>query len=1059
MSILLGLCGRVFANSPLGGEMSYKFLGGTKYKVRATVFRSCGGNAFTGSPTFGVFAGLNAGNGCGSSTLNGFSRIAIRSANYLCKGASNPCSPSNTSGTGSGLEEHVYEGEVDFAVSPLSGFVNNSSCCEVTFYMQYGQRPAALSNGGASSNFLLTTTLNLCNLKKTGQKGNNQVDWSLKPNQRVCLNQAQYLDQGVIDTNDHDRLTVGLISSISALPNTSVVYNSGYSAKLPVTPYCALSSLPCTPNANTNPPRGIFMDTVTGTLIFTANKAELALICIEVTDWKKDSAGKWIWVGKARREFALDVRSDCSYNKTPTIEGPFVNSVCEGDSICFGIDGKDETYVPFQTVRDSVNMSWNRAIPRAKFKIMDTTTREKRVSFGWSTKVGDAKDVPYRFQVVNNDEHCPYAGVAQRTFLIHVLRRVQFDTAVIKTIACRKLVLNSKADFIFGQSQTVMWDIYDKTGTRITSSSKARDTLDINATGKIYIRRTIYNGLCARVTLDSLIMSPRPTVSLGIDRGVCINENLSIVPLVKDAVSPVKYQWQVAGKGVYNDTTQSVAFKVTADSTIILAISEGSGCTARDTLTIKKLGVTSTIFTQAIKPLCSGDGEVDLKQYATFTATSGNESFRSIKYNNVIVNHSGWKLAPRMLDNSQIQSGQQISFQLIANYKDTNGCDFNDSAVVKINGNPQVVLSAKSTCQSGGDYSLRNMIVQPLPASGIACSWNCISAPVGIDPAAVINKAGNDNAFDDALKVGTVTEKNRTGKYDMVYSVEEISSGCNTLDTATVNVLPNTEVTPQLSNDYCEKNANVELLPLLKVDGTTAGKGDVWFNVIEFDNQASHPNTGKGKILKDSVLMAQFIPGSWGIMAYSAKNGCLDSAAFFVKVNNNPIADFATNPAGSVTLDNPVFYLINKSVAPNSTTKSWRWDMPGAVNPVSNDWEPVVMYNSAGQYSITLLVTDSNGCTDEITKDIQVMNSTSSMKVINNGKWQLNKNLQLLGHGFMDAELRLFDLSGKLLFTSKGNEGLTKFTGIAAVYLYEIRIVQPGKISSLNGRVFYTKSE
>jgi len=135
-AVILGLCGKAMANSPIGGEMTYKFMGGTKYKIRASVFRSCSGNAFTGSPTFGVFAGLNAGNGCGSSTLSGFSRIAIRSANYLCKGAADPCNPSNTAATGSGLEEHVYEGEMDFAVSPLSGFVNNSTCCEVTFYMQ-----------------------------------------------------------------------------------------------------------------------------------------------------------------------------------------------------------------------------------------------------------------------------------------------------------------------------------------------------------------------------------------------------------------------------------------------------------------------------------------------------------------------------------------------------------------------------------------------------------------------------------------------------------------------------------------------------------------------------------------------------------------------------------------------------------------------------------------------------------------------------------------------------------------------------------------------------------
>jgi hypothetical protein len=1058
-AVILGLCGKAMANSPIGGEMTYKFMGGTKYKIRASVFRSCSGNAFTGSPTFGVFAGLNAGNGCGSSTLSGFSRIAIRSANYLCKGAADSCNPSNTAATGSGLEEHVYEGEVDFAVSPLSGFVNNSTCCEVTFYMQYGQRPAALSNGGSSSDFLLTTTLNLCNLKKTGQKGNNQVDWSLKPNQRVCLNQAQYLDQGVIDTNDHDRLTVSLINSLRSLPNSSIVYSIGYSGKLPVTPYCGSASLPCNPNPNTRSPRGIFMDTITGTMIFTSFKAELALICIEVTDWKKDSAGKWIWVGKARREFALEVRSDCGYNKTPTIEGPLENRVCEGDSICFTIDGKDETYTPFQTVPDTVNMSWNRAIPRAKFKITGTTTREKSVSFCWPTKVGDAKDVPYRFQVVNSDEHCPFAGVAQRTFLIHVLKKVKVDTSVVILLACRQLALNSTADKMFNPSQSVNWQILDSNGNLLATSNKIKDTIDLNASGKIYVRRFVSNGSCAKVFTDSLLVKARPSISLGVDKGICVNQTLKVIPIVKDAESPVKYQWQFAGKNVLADTTRSAAFKITADASVVLSVSEGSGCTVRDTLNIKKLGVTSTIFTGAIKPLCSGDAELDLNQYAAFMGSTGNETFSSRKYGNAIVNRSGWKIDPRKLDNSQIQSGQQISFQLIANYKDTNGCDFNDSAVVKINGSPQVMLSAKTHCQSNGDYSLRNMIVQPLPSSGIACSWNCIAAPGGIDPAAVINKAGNDNAFNDALKVGAVTEKNRTGKYDMVYSVVENSSGCTVSDTTTVSVLPNTEVTPQLSNNYCENLANVELLPLLKVDGTPAGKGDVWFNVFEFDNKASHPNIGKEKILKDSLLMAQFIPGNWGVMAYSAKNGCLDSAAFYVKVHNNPTADFVTTPESSVPLNSPIFYIINKTATPKNLLKSWNWNAPGATKTSFSEWEPAITYNAPGQYVISLNVVDVNACSSTISKTVMVENATNGTHVVNSNAWQLNNKLQIIGRDFSSAELRLFETSGKLVFTGNNNEGITRFSGKPGIYLYEIKVVKQGKVSTMSGKIDYSAGE
>jgi hypothetical protein len=109
------------ASHMMGGDMSYRCLGNGKYKITAKIYRDCRGISFNG-PSFGVFAGTNGGNGCGSSGMS-ITRTSIKDVTPRCSTASSPCTPQNTGGTGEGIEEHTYEVTVDFTKTPLSNFV------------------------------------------------------------------------------------------------------------------------------------------------------------------------------------------------------------------------------------------------------------------------------------------------------------------------------------------------------------------------------------------------------------------------------------------------------------------------------------------------------------------------------------------------------------------------------------------------------------------------------------------------------------------------------------------------------------------------------------------------------------------------------------------------------------------------------------------------------------------------------------------------------------------------------------------------------------------------
>ena len=60
---------------------------------------------------------------------------------------------------------------------------------------------------------------------------------------------------------------------LQGIPNNSITYSSPFSSQWPMTPYCVPpTTIKCTPNPRTNPPRGFYFDTANGDVIVTPTK-------------------------------------------------------------------------------------------------------------------------------------------------------------------------------------------------------------------------------------------------------------------------------------------------------------------------------------------------------------------------------------------------------------------------------------------------------------------------------------------------------------------------------------------------------------------------------------------------------------------------------------------------------------------------------------------------------------------------------------------------------------------------------------------------------------------
>ena len=487
------------ASHMMGADMQYQFLGGTKYKIIAKVYRDCRGIAFSG-PTFGCYAGING--GCGNSALN-ITRTGIRDITSRCSTNKVGCNPQNQTSTGLGIEEHTYETTVDFSVAPLSNFVNNSSCCEVTFYMGQCCRNMAITTGSANNDFFTKCMVNLCNLKSTAKTGNNSPILTNTPVALLCCNTAWYYNFGAIDTADNDSISYRLVDGIQALPNTAISYSGGFSSQYPLTPKCStVGNLKCTPQPFSYPPEGFYFDTSTADMVVTpTNCNEVPVIVVELTEWRKLSGtSQWTVVGKTRRDIQLWIMDNCMPNHPPLIDGKRYVEIFEGDTLREIIRVTDEIYTPYQNRPDTVIAQWNGGIKQASFTVVDASKREKEYRIEWNTQVGDASDVAYSYTLNASDQHCDFPNLTMALFKVKVKPRSSGSKPVGKVPY--QLYPNPATDqvAILGGDDKTLFQVTNVMGV-VVLWGKGRD-IDVSelAAGVYWV--TLENKLSLRLLVD-----------------------------------------------------------------------------------------------------------------------------------------------------------------------------------------------------------------------------------------------------------------------------------------------------------------------------------------------------------------------------------------------------------------------------------------------------------------------------------------------------------------------------------------------------------------------------
>lgn len=140
--------------------------------------------------------------------------------------------------------------------------------------------------------------------------------------------------------------------------------------------------------------------------------------------------------------------------------------------------------------------------------------------------------------------------------------------------------------------------------------------------------------------------------------------------------------------------------------------------------------------------------------------------------------------------------------------------------------------------------------------------------------------------------------------------------------------------------------------------------------------------------------------------------GCADDTTIQFNVNPAPNADFNFAPNPALVLENIDFSDISTGFGINQ----WFWDFgDGEANNVQN---PTYSYNEGGEYTISLMVTDSIGCTDTTFNKISIaLPPVVPSGFTPNGDGE-NDVFLIRGGPFSDVDFRIYNNWGELIFQS-----------------------------------------
>lgn len=544
---------------------------------------------------------------------------------------------------------------------------------------------------------------------------------------------------------------------------------------------------------------------------------------------------------------------------------------------------------------------------------------------------------------VTNADGCSTTDVAD----LVVNQRPNINAGTDKTICQgQSVTLNATGGVSYN------WMPGNLTGNSITIQPTATTTYVLIGTGP-------YG--CTNTDTVLVTVNPIPSINAGPDPSICLGSTISLT-----ATGATSYVWNPIGGNV---STVLVTPVVTTSYTVIGT--NASGCTNSDTITVTVNPVPVVSMTPTF--VCAGSStSLDAGNPGSNYHWSTGETGQSINVNDsgnftvVVTNPFGCSALgtavvtlagtiSQVPTSTSICSGQTATLNAGnpgSTYQWNTG-PTTSTINVTTGGNYYVTVTDVNGCAATLLYTVA---VNPLPVVNFTAPGVCFGNNVNFTNGTTVS-AGSIASyvwnFGDQFSGGTQNPLHlytNSGTYAVTLTATT-QAGCSASANrnVTVNPLPIAEFS---ATEVCLGNTtaftNSSSISVGTISSYIWNLGD---NFYTFNQQPNHIYTASGSY-----------PATLQVISAA---GCSDTTLHMVIVNDLPVVAFSLSNACAGT---PI-QLTNNT---NSSTgiQSMNWDLGNGTS--STNVNPVASYSVAGNYQLTLSVTDSNGCVNTASKFLSI---------------------------------------------------------------------------------------
>lgn len=291
----------------------------------------------------------------------------------------------------------------------------------------------------------------------------------------------------------------------------------------------------------------------------------------------------------------------------------------------------------------------------------------------------------------------------------------------------------------------------------------------------------------------------------------------------------------------------------------------------------------------------------------------------------------------------------------------------------------KLTITNSNGCSQTFTFTATPVVVQPTPVASFSNTTECYGVATTFNSNGSTVASGSITGwswnFGDPSSAGnnTSTTANPThlftapGTYTVSLTVTT-AAGCTNTTTkqVTVNPLPLVGFNPS-ATIACAGST------ITFVSTSTITSGSFTYGWRVSDN-AGNFNFASSMISANASLVQTFATaGTYNVRLYATSaNGCIDSATKTITINANPTATIVVNPGSNqICIYETFTFTSTGSVAGSGTISSYAWTFgDGSTSTAANP--AAKSYANPGNYTVTLTITNSNGCTNTTSKVVTV---------------------------------------------------------------------------------------